>query len=108
MLTDADRAAMRAGLAEVRGDRELMITIRRGKTTLAAQRVRVARSGTGRAMAAEVEGMEAALSMVTVLGGLDFDVQPADRFTADGVLYQVVAVHPNRDSAVMAEARMVQ
>ena len=52
--------------------------------------------------------MEAALSMVTVLGGLDFDVQPADRFTADGVLYQVVAVHPNRDSAVMAEARMVQ
>ena len=40
MLTDADRAAMRAGLAEVRGDRELMITIRRRKTTLAAQRVR--------------------------------------------------------------------
>lgn len=108
MLTDADRAAMRAGLAEVRGDREVMIAIRRGKTTLAAQSVRLARSGTGRAMAADVEGMEAALSMVTVLGGLDFDVQPADRFTADGVLYQVVAVHPNRDSAVMAEARMVQ
>ena len=108
MLTDADRAAMRAGLAEVRGDREVSVTLRRGRTTLAAQSVRVARSGTGRAMAADVEGMEAALSMVTVLGSTSFDVQPADRFTLGGVLYEVVAVHPNRDAAVMAEARMVQ
>lgn len=108
MLTDADRAAMRTGLAEVRGDREVTVTIRRGKSTLAGQSVRVARSGTGRAMAADVEGMEAALSMVTVLGSVDFDVQPADRFTLSGVLYEVVAVHPNRDAAVMAEARMVQ
>jgi lipopolysaccharide export system protein LptA len=108
MLTDADRARMRADLEEVRDDRAVSVIIRRGKTTLAAQSVRVARAGTGRSTTSSSEGMQAALSMVTVLGDTTLDIAPADRFTVAGMLYEVVSVHPNRDAAVIAEARLVQ
>lgn len=108
MLTDADRERMRADLAEVRDDRLVQISIRRGKTTLDAQPVRIARAGAGRSATADTEGMQAALSMVTVLGGIALDVRPGDRFTVAGELYEVVAVHPNRDVALMAEAKLVQ
>lgn len=107
MLTDADRARMRADLAEVRGDREVSVVIRRGGTTLAPQPVRVARRGA--IGATEVSGgSTAVVAPVAVLGGVDLDIQPKDRFTVDGLLFVVVSVHPNRDVAVMAEARAVE
>jgi hypothetical protein len=36
------------------------------------------------------------------------DVQPQDRFTVDGVLYEVILVRPNRTAATVAEARLVE
>lgn len=107
MLTDADRARMRADLAEVRADHEVSVAIRRGNVTLAAQAVRLARRGTGGATEAS-GGSTAVVAPMTVLGGVDLDIRPKDRFTVDGVLYVVVSVHPNRDVAVMAEARQVE
>lgn len=107
MLTDADRVRMQADLAEVRGDREVSVAIRRGGTTLAAQSVRVARRGTGGATVAG-GGSTAVVAPVVVLGGVDLDIAPKDRFTVDGTLFVVMSVHPNRDVAVMAEARAVE
>jgi hypothetical protein len=107
MLTDGDRERMRADLAAVRGDREVTVSLRRGGATLAGQRVRVARRGVGGAT--EVAGVSSAMvAPVTVLGGVDLDIAPRDRFTVDGVLFVVVSVHPNRDVAVMAEAKQVE
>lgn len=108
MLTDADRERMRADFLEVRDDRAVMIVIRRGKATLTAQPVRVAKARTGRSTVSDTEGMQAAVAMMTVLGDTTLDIAPADRFTVAGVLYEVGAVHPNRDVAVIAEARMIQ
>jgi hypothetical protein len=46
---------------------------------------------------------------VIVLGGVDFDVQVEDRFNdANGILYRVIFVNPNREMAVTAEAAAVQ
>jgi hypothetical protein len=46
--------------------------------------------------------------MVTLLGDTALNIQPGDKFTSAGLLYEVIAVHPHRDAAIMAEARMVQ
>ena len=107
MLTDADRDRMRAELAQVRQDRAVMVAIRRGNATLAAQEMRIARkssaagSGTG-------SGATASITAITILGGVDLDIRVNDRFTVDGQLFEVFGVHPNRDVAIMADARLLQ
>jgi hypothetical protein len=108
VLTDADRARMRADLTEIRNDRAVNITIRRNGVTLAAQTVRIARSGQGRSLVSDSDGLQAAVGMVTLLGDPALNIQPGDKFTVAAVLYEVLAVHPHRDAAIMAEARMVQ
>lgn len=107
MLSNADRAMMKAGLLAIRDDRPVTITIRRAKTTLSAQTVRIARvsNGTG---GNDSEGLQAATAAVTVLGDVALDIRPQDRFTVAGQLYEVTNVHPNKDAGTMAEARLVQ
>jgi hypothetical protein len=107
MLTASDRAMLKAALLAIRNDRPVTITIRRGTATLAAQVVRIAKTTKLPANTAST-GTEAVTTGVTVLGDASLDIQPSDRFTVDGQLYQVVNVHPNRDYAVMAEVRLVQ
>lgn len=106
MLTSSDLAQMVADLAEVRGDNALSVALRRGATTLAAQSVRVARIA--RAPQAVGSQVSASVMSVVVLGPVDMNVQVGDRFTADGIVYEVTAVRPNQRSATMAEARAVQ
>jgi hypothetical protein len=107
MLSADDWAQMAADLAEVRGDNQVSIVIRRGASTLAAQNVRIAGAGSGRS--AQGSGTEAAVSSVVVLGATTLDIQPGDRFNdGAGVLYEVVAVRPNRRAAVTADAQAVQ
>jgi len=108
VLTDADRARMRADLTAIRDDRAVNIVIRRNGVMLTAQTVRIARSGQGRSLVSDSDGLQAAVGMVTVLGATTLNIQPGDRFTAATVLYEVIAVHPHRDAGIMAEARMVQ
>jgi len=108
MLTDADWTRIANDLAELRQDNETIITIRRGSTTLAAQTARIARQGSV-AGVKDSEGGQTVRGRVVVLGSTTFDVQPGDRFNdANGTLYQVVFVRPNRRAAVIAEAEAVE
>ena len=108
MLTDADRVYMTAGLRAIRDDRPVSIVIRRGSTTLAAQTVRIARGGNVQAGSSDTAGTQAAIAPVVVVGDAALDIKPNDRFTVGGILYQVSAIHPNRDHGTQAQARMVQ
>ena len=108
MLTDADRAQMTAGLRTIRDDRAVSIVIRRGGTTLPAQTVRIARGGNIQAGSTDTAGVQAAIVPVVVVGDAGLDIRPNDRFTVGGVLYEVTAIHPNRDHGTQAQARLVQ
>lgn len=108
MLTNGDRARMTAGLRAIRDDRAVSIAIRRGNTTLAAQTVRIARGGNAQAGSTDAAGVQAAIAPVVVVGDALLNIRPGDRFTVAGVLYEVTAVHPNRDHGVQAQARQVQ
>ena len=100
---------MQVDLLAVRSDREESVVIRRGSTSLAAQTVRIARAGTASGQRADVGTLEEAQQRVVVLGGITLDIRPGDRFNdLAGILYEVVAVRPNRRAAVMAEARVIQ
>jgi hypothetical protein len=107
LLSSDDLAQMRADLLAVIGDREEEIAFRRGDESLAAQTVRIARSGGG-GREQESDGGQEARGSVIVVGDVDFDVQPGDRFTTGDVLYRVTFVRPNRDAAVTAEAEAVE
>ena len=101
-----DLVQMQADLLAVIGDRPAVIAIRRGDESLPEQTVRVARSAKGTKR--DSDGGQEARAGVVVAGGVDFDVQPGDRFTDAGVLYRVTFVRPNRDAAVTAEAEAVE
>lgn len=106
MLTSADWTQMAVDLAEVRTDNAVSVAIRRAGSTLTAQTVRVAKMPTlARAAGGEVEQAQ---QSVVVLGTTSLDIQPGDRFNAGGVLYEVVAVRPNRRAGTVAEATAVQ
>ena len=53
-------------------------------------------------------GAQQASRRVVVLGATTLDVQVDDRFTVEGLLYQVTFVRPNRRVAVVAEAEAVE
>lgn len=102
-----DNTELTAALSEVRNDNATSIVIRRGATTLAAQSVRIAQAG--RQAAREAGGeLEAALFDMTMLGATTLDIAPADRFTVNGMLYEVTAVAANKAAGVRARARVVQ
>jgi len=108
MLDSTDWGRMAADLVSIREDNEESIIIRRGSSTLAAQDVRIARTG-GQGQTRDSEGAQESRGRVLVLGGTEFDVAPGDRFNdGAGVLYQVVLVRSNREAAVVAEAEVVE
>ena len=107
MLNADDVTQMQADMAAVIADGSETITVRRGGSTLAPQTVRIARRRGG----GTVEGTLTAEARagVIVVGDTMFDVQPGDRFNdADGALYEVVLVRPNRRAMVVAEAELVE
>lgn len=102
-----DNTELAAALSEVRADNATSITIRRGATTLAAQSVRIAQAG--RQAAREATGeLEAAMLEMTILGATNLDIALADRFTVSGLLYEVMAIAPNKAAGVRARARVVE
>lgn len=106
MLTSDDLSQMRADLLSVRDDNDVSIVIRRGETTLAAQTVRGARTGSGGPRSSP--GGQEARGGVVVLGSTGLDIQSGDRFTIGGVLYRVIFIRPNRTVATMAECEAVE
>ena len=107
MLTSNDRAQMSADLQAIRDDRPVSIAIRRNNSTLAAQTVRIARGGNIQAGTTDADGLQAAVGAVIVVGDATLNIQPGDRFTVAGTLYEVSAIHPNRDHGTQAQARQV-
>ena len=107
MLTSQDRARMTADLQAIRDDRPVSIAIRRNNSTLAVQTVRIARGGNVQAGVTDTEGLQAAVGAVIVVGDATLNIQPGDRFTVAGTLYEVSAIHPNRDHGTQAQARQV-
>lgn len=107
-MTLFDWTQVAADLAAVREENEVSITIRRGSATLDAQDVRIARVG-GRSRLSQGDGTQESRGRVVVMGAVDLDIQPDDRFNdGAGVLYRVVLVRPNRRAAVIAEAEVIQ
>lgn len=78
----------------------------RGTQTLAAQAVRLVRPGG--AGTAGGNGTEAAQAVSQLVGPPDLNVRARDRFTLDGLAYEVVAVLPQRQIATTAQVRSVQ
>ena len=107
MLTSNDRAQMSADLQTIQDDRPVSIAIRRNGATLAAQTVRIARGGNIQAGTTDMEGLQAAVGAVLVVGDASLDIQPSDKFTVSGALYEVIATHPNREHGTQAQARQV-
>lgn len=107
MLTADDRTRMSADLQTIRDDRPVSIAIRRKNSTLPAQTVRIARGGNVQAGVPDTEGLQAAVGAVIVVGDATLNIQPGDRFTVAGTLYEVSAIHPNRDHSTQAQARQV-
>jgi len=98
---------MTADLQAIRDDRPVSIAIRRNNSTLAVQTVRIARGGNVQAGVTDTEGLQAAVGAVIVVGDATLNIQPGDRFTVAGTLYEVSAIHPNRDHGTQAQARQV-
>ena len=107
MLTSQDRARMTADLQAIRDDRPVSIAIRRNNSTLAVQIVRIARGGNVQAGVTDTEGLQAAVGAVVVVGDAALDIQPGDKFTVAAALYEVIAIHPNREHGTQAQARQV-
>ena len=107
MLTSDDRARMTADLQAIRDDRPVTVAIRRNGATLATQTVRIARGGNVQAGVTDTEGLQAAVGAVIVVGDVALDIQPNDKFTLGGALYEVLAIHPNREHGTQAQARQV-
>lgn len=107
MLTSNDRAQMSADLQTIRDDRPVSIAIRRNGATLAAQTVRIARGGNIQAGVTDADGLQASVGAVIVVGDAALNIQPGDKFTVAAALYEVIALHPNRDHGTQAQARQV-
>ncbi|MBN1814706.1 MAG: hypothetical protein JXA14_22895 [Anaerolineae bacterium] len=84
------------------------ITIRRGSGTLAAQTVRLESAGTTN-REQRSGGAAQMVGAIVVLGESDLDIQVGDRFNdANGELYEVMFVEPNRLACVLAQAALVE
>ena len=81
------------------------VVLLRGATTLPAQAARLVRpTGAGTAAGS---GTESAQATSYLVGAQTMDVRARDRFTLDGLAYEVVAVLPRR-VGTLAEVRSVQ
>jgi len=106
-MTPDDWAKMQDDLVAIRDDNVVSVVLRRGATMLAAQPIRIAQAGRQSAQLVMGE-LEARLLEVTILGSATLNIEPGDRFTVDGVLFEVTVVAPNRHAGIRARAKMVQ
>lgn len=106
MIGADDLSQMRADLLSMRDDGDVSVSFRRGETVLAAQTIRVARTGGGTRL--QSSGGQESRGQVVIMGTTTLDIQSGDRFTVSGILYRVIFIRPNRTAATMAEAEQVE
>lgn len=108
MLTSDDVAQLQNDFADIRGDREESIVLRRDGSTLAAQDFRIERRG-GQSRNLDGDSAEESRQAVMLVGATGADIQVGDRFNdSNGVLYEVSFVQPNRSVATIAEAEAIE
>lgn len=101
-------ARIKAAFMAVLQDNAQQIAIRRGGATLAPQTIRVAPYGREIPHPKSSGGLEATQRTVVVNGLVTLDIQPFDRLTWEGQLFEVYHVLPDRRLATMALARLVE
>jgi hypothetical protein len=110
MFTAGELAAMTATVeATIGPDSGLgtSITLYRGSSTLAAQDARLVRpSALNRNVA--TDGTEGAQNDALLVGKPGMNIQARDRFSLNGITYEVLAVQPQRQIKTVAQVRMVQ
>lgn len=106
LMNSTDWAAMASDLTQVRDDNAVSLAFRRGNTTLVAQTVRIARRSVRQRR--DSAAASQATTDVVVMGAATLDIQVGDRFTHNGILYEVEFVRPNRRAATMAEATAIE
>jgi hypothetical protein len=82
------------GFAEVRGDNERQIALRRGQQTIDAQAFRIALAG--QMTRTPDVPFDHAAGAAVLIGAADANLQAGDRFALDGVTYVVQLVNPDR------------
>jgi len=108
MSTPADWLRIQQSMTAILAMNAVSLVLRRGTQTLTAQTVRIERKGTAQARTADSAGAEQATGAVIILGATTLNIQPQDRFTLDGRLYEVTLVNPNRLAATQAEAQIIE
>jgi hypothetical protein len=98
--------AIQTALEKVRKQREQMIVLRRGDTTLTAQSFRVERLA--KAQMYRDDASRARRADVILLGTISADVAVDDRFTLEAIAYRVSFIEPNRTYATLVEALIIQ
>ncbi len=109
MFSPSELAAMTATVEESLGTAAGLgasVVFLRGAQTLPAQDVRLVRPG-GAGTAAGT-GTEAAQAVSSLVGPPTLNVRARDRFTLDGLSYEVVAVLPQRQISTTAQVRSLQ
>jgi hypothetical protein len=107
MLSADDKAQFASDLSGIIDDNPVMVTLRRGDTTLAAQKIRIVRAGS-RAVGQAGMASDATRQAVILYGAGELDVQQGDRLTHDGHLYEVTFVRPSLLIGTVAEAEAVK
>lgn len=103
-----DMVKVNADFMKVRNERAESIVIRRGNDSLAAQTVRVEKGLQYGLLVRSLNGKEYRAQAV-VLGDTDLDVAVEDRFNdANGILFMIIFVNPNREACTVAEAAIVE
>ena len=82
------------------------VVLLRGTATLPAQEARLVRPGG--AGTASGSGTESAQAMSQHVGKPDMDIRARDKFNLGGLLYEVVAVMPQRQISTTAQVRSLQ
>ena len=92
---------------DMRADRPMSLSLRRGESTLTTQNnVRVARLASGSRNRSE-SGSEMR-GGILVTGATSLNIAVDDRFTYSGRLYRVKFVRPNKDTGTQAECELVE
>jgi len=103
-----DIVKVNADLMKVRDERAESIVIRRGGSSLGSQTVRVEKGLQYGLLVRSLNGKEYR-SQAVVLGDTDLDIAVEDRFNdANGFLFMVIFVDPNREACTVAEVTLVE
>lgn len=101
-------AAIRAAMQEVVAHNPAQVAIRRGGASLPAQTVRIAPANNAMPHPIDGGGLQAVKRGVVISGAVGLDIQPQDRFTYQGQLYEVDQVLPDRRFVTLAYGKLVQ